>query len=76
MILDDIAPDAEALGCAAELAQTRVIARKDTNADRQLAIFGEARKGGARAKEALAAVVDWMADAMAGKTLPGPVRSS
>ncbi len=75
-ILEDIAPDAEALGCAAEVAQTRVIAREGTSADRQLAIFGEARKGGARAKDALAAVVDWMADATVRKTVPDSVRSS
>ncbi len=46
------------------------------SADRQLAIFAEARRGGAPAKHALAAVVDWMADATVGKTLPGSVPSS
>jgi carboxylate-amine ligase len=65
-ILDDIAKDADALGCAPEVARTRVIAADGTSADRQLAIFAEARASGSSTATALAAVVDWMAQATAG----------
>ena len=65
-ILADIAEDAEALGCALEVAKTREIASDGTSADRQLAVFAEARAGGSGQGDALAAVVEWMARATAG----------
>lgn len=65
-ILHDIAEDADALGCAPEVARTRGIADDGTSADRQLAIFAEARVSGSSTAAALAAVVDWMAQATAG----------
>lgn len=65
-ILDDIAKDADALGCAPEVARTRAIAADGTSADRQLAIFAEARASGANTATALAAVVEWMARVTAG----------
>ena len=60
-ILDAVAKDADALGCTDELARTRVIVAEGTSADRQLAIFDEARAQGASRAAALVAVVDWMA---------------
>ncbi len=65
-ILDDIANDADALGCAPEVARTREIITDGTSADRQLAIFAESQANGASSATALAAVVDWMALTTAG----------
>jgi carboxylate-amine ligase len=65
-ILDDVAKDADALGCTSEVARTREIVAHGTSADRQLAIFTEARASGSNANKALAAVVDWMVQATAG----------
>ncbi len=62
-ILTHVAEDADALGCQPEVDRTRAIAATDTSADRQLAIFGEARARSGRPGEALAAVVDWIAGA-------------
>ncbi|WP_174296640.1 carboxylate-amine ligase [Sphingomonas bacterium] len=61
VLLAMIEEDAEALGCAAEVARTREIVMEGTSADRQLATYAEARDGGATDAAALAAVVDWMA---------------
>lgn len=60
-LADDLAEDAAALGCEAELANCRHIAEAGTSADVQLAVFEEARfrEGGQAA--GLAAVVDWIA---------------
>jgi len=58
-----VAEDADALGCATELAGVRRIVTDGTSADRQLAVFAEAREGGATTPAALSAVVDWMAEA-------------
>ena len=60
-ILTMIAEDAEALGCAAEIARTREIVAEGTSADRQLGVYSAAREQGASNANALAAVVDWMA---------------
>lgn len=64
-VLADIAEDAEALGCQAEVSHARRIVEEGAGADRQRSIFAEARTAGASATEALAAVVDWMAEATA-----------
>ncbi len=64
-LLSDIAEDADALGCAPEVARARAIVSGGTSADRQLAIFAEARASGASTAKALAAVIDWMAEATA-----------
>lgn len=61
LILGDIAEDAEALGCEAEVARARTIVADGTSADRQLAVFAEVRASGGTSSEALAAVIDWMA---------------
>ncbi len=62
-ILADVAEDADALGCAPELARARTIVADGTSADRQLAVFEETRARGGSTADALAAVIDWMATA-------------
>jgi carboxylate-amine ligase len=66
-VLGLVAEDAEALGCAAELSAARRIAEAGTSADRQLAAFEAARARGLGEHDALAAVVDWLAAATAGR---------
>lgn len=53
--------DADALGCREEAEASRVIAAEGTSADRQLAVFAEARGRGLLGRDALGAVVDWLA---------------
>jgi carboxylate-amine ligase len=61
-VIGDVAADAAALGCMAELMHCRTIAGSGTSADRQLAVFAS---HGERpdAAAALHAVTDWIADA-------------
>ena len=61
-ILDDIAEDADILGCSQEIARARTIVSRGTSADCQLAVFAKARASGGSKAEALAAVIDWMAE--------------
>jgi carboxylate-amine ligase len=61
--------DADALGCANEFEQARAILARGTSADRQLAVFNEARGRGLPAHEALRDVVGWLARASAGRDL-------
>jgi carboxylate-amine ligase len=56
-----VAEDAAALGCMAEVAETRRILADGTSADRQAAVFARARQGGAEDADALGSVVDWLA---------------
>lgn len=62
-----VAEDADALGCAGELAVARAIVAEGTSADRQLAVLAEALGRGLDGREALSAVVDWLARASAGE---------
>ena len=62
-VLSQVASDAAALGCEADLRRLRTVAAQGTSADRQLAVFAAA-SGDAR--QALAATVDWIAAATAG----------
>ncbi len=55
-----VRPDAEALGCVAEVEHAREIVRRGTSAHRQVAIYEAARQRGATEREALAAIVDWL----------------
>jgi carboxylate-amine ligase len=57
-LIDLTGPDAEALGCVAELRHARCIVREGTSADRQRAVFETAIAGGAEPPEALREVVD------------------
>lgn len=64
-----VAEDADALGCAAEFDRVRAILSGGTSADRQLALFNEARGRGLSAHEALGEVVKWLTRATVGATV-------
>ena len=57
-IIDMVRPDAEALGCAAELEHNRSILEHGNSAERQVRVFRAALAEGSTGDEALAAVVD------------------
>ncbi|GJE26443.1 carboxylate-amine ligase [Methylobacterium organophilum] len=61
-VLSLVAEDAEALGCAAEIEGAQRILREGTSADRQIAVFEAARGGETSNRQALDAVVDWLAE--------------
>ncbi len=65
-VLEEVAEDADALGCAGEAAVARDIVAGGTSADRQAAAFDAARGRGLDEREATGAVVDWLARATAG----------
>lgn len=58
-VLDDILPDADALGCLDEVLRCRRIVSDGTSADAQLAVFAAHAKDEGRGA-ALAAVADWL----------------
>ena len=64
-VLAQVAEDAAALGCEAALGGVLRILADGTSADRQRALFTEARREGAEG-EPLHAVVDWLAATTAG----------
>ena len=59
-VVEDVAEDAEALGCIAELRRCRTIVESGTSADAQIAMYEKVGKTDGRAR-ALAAVTDWLA---------------
>ena len=63
-VLADIALDADALGCAAEVEAARTIAATGTSSDRQMRVYREARGSASEAtrRGALNAVVDRLAE--------------
>ena len=61
-----IAEDAEALGCTQEVRSARAILASGTSADAQTTMFDAARSNGRGDREALGAVVDWLAATTAG----------
>jgi carboxylate-amine ligase len=63
-VLALVAEDAEALGCAAEVARARALVAEGTSADRQIAAYEAARAAGQDDRAALAAAVDWIAGAV------------
>lgn len=65
-VLSLIAEDAEALGCRDEIASAHRILREGTSADRQIATFESARGGETSNRQALDAVVDWLAETTQG----------
>ncbi len=67
-VLALVAEDADALGCAGELATARAIVTAGTSADRQLATFVDARARGLSQSDAVGAVVHWLAEATAGQS--------
>jgi glutamate---cysteine ligase / carboxylate-amine ligase len=60
-VLDFIAEDVDALGCAAEIAHVGTIIEAGTSADHQIALFGKAKADGRSRSAALAEVIDWAA---------------
>ncbi len=57
-LIEMTAPDAEALGCTAEVAATRDIVRRGNSAQQQVAVYDAALADGADRHQALCAVVD------------------
>ncbi|MFN0263011.1 carboxylate-amine ligase [Tepidamorphus sp. 3E244] len=57
-ILELVREDAEHFNCLGTLEHARLIASKGTSADRQIAVYEDARKQGANDEDALKAVVD------------------
>lgn len=70
-VLALVAEDADALDCMREVEAARAIAVAGTSSDRQLAVLAEARGRGLAEREALSAVVDWLAATTAGRSLDG-----
>ncbi len=64
--LSAVAEDADALGCQEQIDAARAIVSRGTSAARQTAVFADARSRGRSAREALSAVVDWLAQATTG----------
>jgi carboxylate-amine ligase len=60
-VLDFIAEDIDAFGCAREIRHLHAIATHGTSADRQIEIFSKARTAGHRRSTAIKEVVDWAA---------------
>jgi len=60
-VLSLIADDARALDCEAEVAGARRILSQGTSAERQIAVFEAERGGDTSNRQALDAVVDWLA---------------
>ena len=59
-ILRNIAEDADALDCAAEVRHARTILRRGTSAHRQLRLYQDAIEQGQTRQQALAKVVQWL----------------
>ena len=57
-LVELLRPDAEELGCVAEIEHTRVIAREGTSAARQLEVYQQSIKDGKSTDESLRDVVD------------------
>ncbi|MDO8877587.1 MAG: carboxylate-amine ligase [Pseudolabrys sp.] len=58
-VLAFVDPDVEALGCRAEIGHLQHIVAGGTSADRQIAIFTEAKASGRRRLTAIHDVIDW-----------------
>ena len=65
-LLDLIAEDADALGCTAETEHARTILSQGTSAERQIAVFEGTKSGDTSNRQALDAVVDWLAQTSRG----------
>lgn len=59
-VLDQVGPDAAALGADVELARTRRIVRDGTSAHRQIAVHAAARRAGRAPRAALRDVARWL----------------
>ncbi|MDV0440818.1 carboxylate-amine ligase, partial [Xanthomonas sacchari] len=63
-VLTLVAEDADALGCAADVARARSIVAEGTSADGQISAYEAALAAGQDERAALAAAVDWIAEAV------------
>lgn len=70
-LVEAVMEDARALGCEEELRQVANICHKGSSAERQLAMFRKALRGGADEREALLAVTNMLI----AETLPAPRRA-
>jgi glutamate---cysteine ligase / carboxylate-amine ligase len=61
-VIDFIAEDVDAFGCANEIRHLHSIATNGTSADHQIEIFSRALAAGRRRLTALKQVIDWVAD--------------
>jgi len=61
-VIDFIAEDVDAFGCANEINHLHSIATNGTSAERQIEIFSHALAAGRRRLTALKQVIDWVAD--------------
>ncbi len=61
-MIDLLTPEAEEIGCVAQLQHVRQIAMVGTSAERQVRSYERARKNGANRREALMEVVDMLAE--------------
>jgi carboxylate-amine ligase len=59
-VIELVRPDAERLGCVAEIEHTRAIVARGTSAQHQLGVYERAIEAGAGEQDALRAVVDWL----------------
>ncbi len=59
-LIELVTPDAEELGCLAEVQATRQILERGNSAQQQLRIYREALEAGRGPDEALCAVVDFL----------------
>jgi carboxylate-amine ligase len=62
-VLDFIAEDVDALGCASDIAHIGRMVAEGTSADRQIDIFTKATAAGRRRLTAITEVIDWAAAA-------------
>ncbi|MGE3149081.1 MAG: carboxylate-amine ligase [Pseudorhodoplanes sp.] len=60
-VIDQVTPDADALGCLAEIRRCRAIVDAGTSADAQLRVFAQHQERCESHEEALRAVTDWIA---------------
>jgi len=60
-VLDLIAEDVEALGCASDIKHLATLAAEGTSADRQIEVFTQAKAAGRKRLTAIADVIDWVA---------------
>ena len=68
-VIDFIATDATALGCTQQIKHLNTIVAQGTSANRQIEIFGKAKRAGRRPLTALKEVIDWAAAET--RALPG-----
>src|SRR5690606_15431541 len=62
-LIEQIAGDAEALGCKETVASARAILKRGTSADTQISVYREAEHRTGSRTEALKAVTAWLAEA-------------